>query len=133
VTEVLQIVSRLEQAGGKLALDGEHIRYSIPSGDAEVQNLLAELRKHREGVKSLLRQRAEERQDWPRASLDAEQRFGRPHALLFPFIGRKMRTPDGVGTLVQVFADRVTVLLDSQLSQCRYFRPADVEPVSWES
>ena len=71
-------------------------------------------------------------QHWPTASLDAEQRFGRPHARLFPFIGRKMRTPVGVGTLVQVFAGRVTVLLDSQLSRCSYFRPAEVEPVSWE-
>jgi hypothetical protein len=43
-----------------------------------------------------------------------------------------MRTPDGVGTLLQVFADRVTVLLDSELKRCSYFLPAEIEPVSWE-
>ena len=42
---------------------------------------------------------------WPPASLDAERRFGQPHAKLFPFIGRKVRTPNGAGVLIQVFAD----------------------------
>ena len=69
---------------------------------------------------------------WPTASLRAEQRFGQPHAKLFPFIGRKVRTPTGPGILLQVFAGRVTVLLDSELSRCSFFRPLDIEPVSWE-
>jgi hypothetical protein len=75
---------------------------------------------HREGM------------NWPPGPLDAEQRFGYPHARLFPFIGRKVRTPKGPGTLVQVFADRVTVVLDSEVSRCSFFRPLDIEPVSWE-
>jgi hypothetical protein len=70
---------------------------------------------------------------WPTASLDAERRFGQPHAKLFPFIGRKVRTPDGPGTLLQVFVDRVTVVLDSELSRCSFFAPGQIEPVSWES
>jgi hypothetical protein len=69
---------------------------------------------------------------WPSASLDAERRFGQPHAKLFPFIGCKVRTPAGVGMLVQVFAERVTVLLDSELSRCSLFRPTEIEPVSSE-
>jgi len=69
---------------------------------------------------------------WPRASLDAERRCGQPHAKLFPFLGRKVRTPAGPGTLLQVFADRVTVLLDSELSKCSFFSPTEIEPVSWE-
>jgi len=69
---------------------------------------------------------------WPPESLAAERRFGQPHARLFPFLGRKIRTPAGPGTLLQVFADRVTVLLDSELSRSSFFRPADVEPASWE-
>jgi len=69
---------------------------------------------------------------WPPASLDAERRFGQPHAKLFPFLGRKVRTPAGPGTLLQVFSERVTVLLDSELTHCSFFRPAEIEPVSWE-
>lgn len=67
-----------------------------------------------------------------RASFDAERPFGQRHAKLFPFIGRKVRTPSGPGTLIQVFAERVTVLLDSELSRCSFFRPLAIEPVSWE-
>ena len=52
---------------------------------------------------------------------------GHPHAKLFPLIGRKVRTPRGLG--IQVFAERVTVLLDSE----RAFRPTELEPVSWEA
>ena len=33
MTDLFQIVSRLEQVGGTLALEGDRIRYSIPSGD----------------------------------------------------------------------------------------------------
>ncbi len=73
-----------------------------------------------------------EETNWPREPFEAERRFGQPHAKLVPFIGRKVRTPTGPGTLVQVFADRVTVVLDSELSRCSFFRPRDIEPVSWE-
>ncbi len=65
-------------------------------------------------------------------SLECERRFGQLHARLFPFIGRKVRTPAGPGTLLQVFADRCTVLFDSELSRCARFAPGEIEPVSWE-
>ena len=54
------------------------------------------------------------------------QRFGQPHVRLFPFIGRKVRTPAGPGTLIQVFADRVTVLLDADLNKCTWFAPGEI-------
>lgn len=69
---------------------------------------------------------------WPPVSLNAERRFGQAHAKLFPFIGRKVRTPHGPGTLIQVFSERVTVVIESELSLCRFFRPAEIEPVRWE-
>ena len=71
--------------------------------------------------------------DLQRESAEAERRFGQPHAKLFPFIGRKVRTPDGPGTLLQVFADCVTVVLDSGRSRCSFFPPGRVEPVCWEA
>jgi hypothetical protein len=68
-----------------------------------------------------------------RQSESAVRRFHlQQHAKLFPFIGRKVRTPAGLGTLLQVFADRCTVVLDSHLAQCARFPPSEVEPVSCE-
>jgi hypothetical protein len=69
---------------------------------------------------------------WPLESFEMEQRFREAHARLFPFIGRKVRTPEGPGTLLQVFAERVTVLLDSERDKCSFFTPTQIEPVSTE-
>jgi hypothetical protein len=131
LSDTRQIIARLEDGGGRLELAGDRIGYSVPSGNPEAQKLLAELRKHREEVAEFLRRRAEEKK-WPDASLDAERRFGQSHAKLFPYLGRKVRTPGGPGTLIQVFADRVTVVLDSELSRCSFFSPSQIEPITWE-
>src|SRR5215469_8493185 len=69
---------------------------------------------------------------WPSESYHAAGRFCQPHAKLFPFTGRKVRTPMGPGTLLQVFADLVTVLLDSEMTKCAAFTSGEIEPVSWE-
>jgi hypothetical protein len=131
MTDVLQIVSRLEQAGGTLSLNGDRIKYAVPKGSQEAHELLSELREHRERVAELLRLRAGELgKDWPPESRDTVRRFGQSHARLFPFIGRKVRTPEGPGTLLQVFADRVTVLLDSEVSNCAVFKSREIEPAN---
>jgi len=71
--------------------------------------------------------------EWPPGSLNAARRFGLPLAKLYPFIGRKVRTPEGPGTLLQVFSGRATVLLDSDRdSTCRFFAPEEIEPFSME-
>ena len=82
-----------------------------------------------EEVKGTVPHRSRENDRSPQ-SLDAERRFGQPQAKLFSFLGRKVRTPAGPGTLLQVFAHRVTVLLDSQLSKCSFFSPGEIEPMS---
>jgi hypothetical protein len=127
--DVLQIVSRLEQAGGELSLNGERIVYAIPKGNKEALELLAELREHRKTLTDFLRQRVHKHpQKWPPESHEATRRFGQPHARLFPLIGRKVRTPVGPGTLIQVFADRVTVLLETDLNKCTWFAPREISP-----
>lgn len=128
-----EVVSRIEELGGYVALDTDgEIRYRVPKDNPEAQGLLAELRKHRERVMELLRQRKAHECNWPPESFDYERRFGRSHSKLFPFIGRKVRTPNGPGTLIQVFANRVTVVLDAEISRCSFFVPGQVEPVSWD-
>lgn len=132
MSDVVEIVSRLERAGGSLSLDGDRIEYAIPRGNPEAQQLLTELRKQRERVTEILRRRERVSiQEWPPESRDRVQRFGQPHAKLFVFLGRKVRTPNGPGTLIQVFADRVTVLLDSELSRCAVFTPQEIAPYDW--
>jgi len=69
---------------------------------------------------------------WQLECQRAEERFAQAHAKLFPLLGRKVRTPAGPGTLLQVFADRVAVVLDSELSKCSCFSPDQIEPVSGE-
>lgn len=69
---------------------------------------------------------------YPPECLDAEGRFNQAHAKLFPFLGRKVRTPKGPGTLLQVFAGRVTVLLDTDMNNCSFFSPTEIQPVSLE-
>jgi hypothetical protein len=129
--DVLQIVSRLEAAGGELSLNGDRIVYAIPKGNLAAQELLAELREHRQTLANFLRQRVHEHQQkWPPESHDALRRFRQPHARLFSFIGRKVRTPPGPGTLIQVFADRVTVLLEADLNRCTWFAPGEISPAA---
>jgi hypothetical protein len=89
----------------------------IPSFESPVSNLYA-------------RHAQEKPENRPSESLEAARRFGQPHAKLFPLIGRKVRTPSGPGTLLQVFAGRATVVLDSEVSLCKFFRPPEIQPVS---
>src|SRR5271157_988345 len=47
-------------------------------------------------------------------SLDAEHKFGRTYALLFPFLNKRVHTPKGLGVLHQVLGERCCrVALDS--------------------
>jgi hypothetical protein len=67
---------------------------------------------------------------WTPTAIAAERRFGQRHARLFAFLGRKVRTPGGPGTLLQVSADRVTVLLDSDLGKCAFFSPDQITRIA---
>ena len=64
---------------------------------------------------------------WPRECLECERRFGQPHARLFPLIDRMVMTPSGRGRLIQVFADRVVVVLKTG-GQAEYLLPQEIAP-----
>ena len=145
-TEIL--VTELERKGVRLVAQGQNLKLQAPADRVPSAKTIAELREKRAAILEYLRERkqapatqfssfptpiackTEKLGDWHPKSLDAERRVGQPNAKLFPFIGRKVRTPGGPGTLLQVFAERVTVLLDSELSRCSFFRPTEIEPVS---
>jgi hypothetical protein len=70
--------------------------------------------------------------DWQLECRQAEKPSAQPHAKLLPLLGRKVRTPAGPGTLLQVFLDRATVLLDSELSKCSCFSPRSSHSRMWK-
>ena len=69
-----------------------------------------------------------ELRSWPAESRDAVRRFGKPCARLYPYLGREILTPEGPGRLLQVFAERVTVVLDAEPSRASFFLPSEVRP-----
>jgi hypothetical protein len=133
MNDVLEIVLELERVGGTLSLSGDRVEYTIPRESHKAHDLLLELRSQRDTVAEVLRSRRKQKaQDLLPASSDRMSRFGHEYVWLFPYIGRKVRTPRGSGTLLQVFADRATVVLDCQLLECALFEPTEIDPVSWE-
>jgi hypothetical protein len=52
------VVSRLEEVGGRLLLDGDRIRYSIPKGSANARALLEIVKAEKQALVSYLRARA---------------------------------------------------------------------------
>ena len=144
------LVATLEQGGVRLRIEGERLKLEAPADRVPDPATIAGLRENKAAIVEYLRGRSQPRgiqfssfpdpiarkteklESWPPESFEVERRFAQPHAKLFPFLGRKVRTPSGPGTLLQVFADRATVLLDSELSRCSFFSPKQIEPVSWE-
>ncbi len=145
------LVAALEQDGVRLRVEGEKLKLEAPADRLPAQETIAGLRENKAAVLKYLRERGQPREiqfvslpdpilqktdkleTWRAESLDSELRFGQPHARLFPFIGRKVRTSSGSGTLLQVFADRATVLLDSGRDQaCVRFLPSEIIPVAPE-
>ena len=135
VNPVDALVHKAEAVGLSFRITDEQVFVRFPgSRRAELASLIDTLKRHKEEVEKLVRSRPVRctEIDWPPASTDAERRFAQPHARLFPFIGCKVRTPAGPGTLLQVFAERVTVLLDSEVARCSSFPPGQIEPVNEE-
>lgn len=144
------LVAALELGGVRLRIEGERLKLEAPADKVPSPETIAGLRENKAAVVEYLRGRSqrsaiqfssfpdpiprktEKLESWPPESYEVERRFGQRHARLFPFLGCKVRTPAGPGTLLQVFAERVTILLDSEVSKCAFFAPGEIEPASWE-
>lgn len=116
-----EILSELQARQVELAVVGDRLRFRPVS--AVPEPLLEALRAHKAEVMDLVELRS-----WPEASKEAVRRFGKPCARLYPFLGRVVQTPDGPGRLLQVFAERVTVVLDAEPSRASFFLPSEVRP-----
>jgi hypothetical protein len=57
MSDLFQVVLRLEEVGGRLILDGDRIRYAIPKENREAPGLLAKLRDRRAEVAAFLKVR----------------------------------------------------------------------------
>ncbi len=116
------VIETVVDAGGELTISGDRIRYRLPKDHPEKERILAELREHKPEIIWLLSARplasspvcSEAAEgSWPPASLEAERRFGQAHARLFPFISKRVWTPQGPGVLLTAYADRCEIQLDS--------------------
>jgi hypothetical protein len=69
------------------------------------------------------------RAPFPPESLDAESKFGRPSARLFPFFNKTVHTPKGPGVLHQVLGERCRVALDCDPKRMEEFFAEEVLPL----
>lgn len=138
---VVEAVNELEKLGARLVLAGGNIRitYRCPAALVPaLQRAVALLRSHKNEAIGCLRARitvqALREPKWSAESFGAERKFGHPAARLYPFLNQRVRTPRGMGRLLQVFKDRADVLLEAELAKPRsdqrasFFDPTDVCP-----
>ena len=113
-----QAIAVIEETGGWVKPDGEHIRWRIPKPApgqvAEAVDVLK--RRKREAMIKLLMH-------------ESERKFNLPSARLYPLIGYSVVTPEGQGVLHQVFSDQVRVLLEGE-SKTRVFPPDQIAVVA---
>jgi hypothetical protein len=136
------LVNALEQEGIRLRVEGKRLKLEAPVNKVPSPETIARLRENKAAVVEYIRGRSlshgiqffsfSEPSRRKTEKLESLSPSTQLHIKLFPFIGRKVRTPGGLGTLLQVFADRATVVLDSKLCQCSFFAPGEIAPVSRE-
>jgi hypothetical protein len=125
-----KLLHQLVKRDVQLALAGDRLRVDAPTGavDSQLQEVLVS---HKQEILRLL-PNTPELVYWPARCLESRYGFDQRHALLFPLIGKKVRTPEGTGMLVQVFAERARVALKGGEISAD-FQPELVTPVSGES
>lgn len=117
-----ELLAEVEALGVAVSLDREGILLRPRS--LLTPELIEALRAHKEALRGLVELRG-----WPEASREAVRSFGLPHARLYPFIGRTVTTPDGPGTLLQVFSERAAVLFDDGAERrVFHYLPSELTP-----
>jgi hypothetical protein len=121
-----ELLSLLTELDVRIAVHGSRLRLDAPTGavDAEIR---AEIASHRRRILELIPQTSI-RVFWPARCPESRYRFGQEHAVLFPLLEKTVLTPEGVGVLFQVFADRARVAIENG-EIAADFRPGLVLPV----
>ena len=118
---VVEAVRTIKSVGGRVRPMGDFIRCRVPDPAPPLVDQAVEvLRQQKAEALRLLREPA-----WPAEAYAAQRHFGVPSAKLYPFLNRSVATPDGVGRLLQVFDDRVTVHFKGEV-KTRMFRPDEI-------
>jgi hypothetical protein len=134
-------VAALERAGAELAIENGNIRVRYPLRSAlgpSIKAAVALLKQNKDEAIAYLAQRpADSVSGLPTfhaVTVQLERKPAHPLARLYPFLERRVRTPQGTGRLVQVFSDRAAVVLDRELvkpeseQKITFFPPADICP-----
>lgn len=123
-----ELLAELKRSGVVVSLAGDRLRVEAPTGTVteDLRRLLVE---HKPELMAVL---AEE-EDWRAEALEAERRFGHRAARLYPLIGTSVVTGRGRGRLLQVFSERVAVVLDREPGRVTYLLPSEVRPPGVES
>jgi hypothetical protein len=80
MNRALEIVSRVEELGGSLALDGEGgLRYRIPKHNPESPALVEAIRAERQNLLAFLRMRRDGNGQWSLAEKEKSAFCGSPH------------------------------------------------------
>jgi len=116
-----EILSELQARQVELVVVGDRLRFRPVT--AVPEDLREALRTHKAEVMDLV-----ELQGWPEDSRDAVRRFRQPCARLYPFIGRMILTPRGLGRLLQVFPERATVAFAETPGTVSFFLPSELRP-----
>jgi hypothetical protein len=129
VTPSAALVADLRGRGFLVELRGERLHVEAPADGLLTPELLTNLRARKPEILYLLRIEHQEvaADGWPPESPDAEQRFGRWHARLYPFVGETVSTPHGAGRLVQVFPERASVVFAGE-AEVGVFLPEELWP-----
>lgn len=126
MTAAVELLSELKARGVELQAVGDRLR--VRPVEAIGPELLEQVRQHKAEIITIITVLMATASAWPPASLEAERRFGQPHARLFPFVNKVVWTPAGTGKLLSVYAETCEVLPDGTTRTMRV-PTADVRPI----
>lgn len=114
------VLTRLEELHVAVSVKGDSLRLR-GEGPPLPPELVEEIRRAKPELLVRLRSAGSLGKEWPPESDDYVRRFGCSEARLYPFIGKRVATPDGPGVLLQVLRNACAVRLDREPARVTCF------------